>query len=222
MGLESEIANPPGKVESGSAGFGGTRPPVATRPRRLWWLVTVLAVCASLILGGSIEHAIDQRNAARSLYQMQVLTTASRFFNEEQRQIVLPVAQRSASAFGDLAESIGADMGVNRSGTLQVSLGAGSAAQPAQIAFSATVASPYASTTLAVWYIRVTSHGGMADNEGACVLWSTLLGPGRATTPLNLGGGEELQPCSPRWWSPGPVNPTQPRLGLAGIPRSPR
>lgn len=221
VGLESEIANLPGNVESGSAGFRGTVPPVAIRPRRLWWLVTVLAVCASLILGGSIEHAIDQKNAARGLYQMQVLTTASRLFNEEQRQIALPVAQRSASAFGDLAESIGADMGVNRSGALQVSLGAGSAAQPAQIAFSATVASPYASTTLAVWYIRITSHGGIADNEGACVLWSTLLGSGRATTSLDLGGGEELQPCSPRWWSPGPVSATQPRLGLAGIPRFP-
>ena len=219
-GLESEIANPPENVASGSAGSRGTLPSAATRPRRLW-LVTVLAVCASLIIGGSIEHAIDQRNAARSLYQMQVLTTASRFFNEEQRQIALPVAQRSAPAFDDLAESIGADMGVNRPGTLQVSLGPGSAAQPAQIAFSATVASPYASTTLAVWYIRVISHGGIADNEGACVLWSTLLGQGRATIPLDLGGGEKLQPCSPRWWSPGPVAATQPRLGLAGIPRSP-
>lgn len=221
VGLESEIASPPGNVESGSDGFRGTPPAVATRPRRFWWLVTVLAVCASLILGGSVEHAVDQRNAARSLYQMQVLTTASRFFNEEQRQIALPVAQRSASAFGDLAESVGADMGVNRSGMLLVSLGPGSAAQPAQIAFSATVASPYASTTLAVWYIRMTSHGGIADNEGACVLWSTLLGPGRATTPLDLGGGEELQPCSPRWWSPGPGGAMQPRLGEAGIPRSP-
>ena len=219
--MESEIANPPGDVESGSAGSSGTLPPVATRPWRLWWLVTVLAVCASLILGGSVEHAIDQQNAARSLYQMQVLTTASRLFHEEQRQIALPVAQRSASALDDLAESIGADMGVNRSGTLQVSLGAGSAAPPAQIAFSVTVASSYASTTLAVWYIRVISHGGITDNEGACVLWSTLLGPGRATTSLDLGGGEELQPCSSGWWSPGPVDATQPRLGLAGIPRSP-
>ena len=221
VGLASEIANPPGNVESGSAGFRGPLPPVAARPRRLWWLVTVLAVCASLILGGSIEHAVDQRNAARGLYQMQVLSTASRLFNEDQREIALPVAQRSADAFSDLAESMGADMGVNRSGTLQVSLGAGSAAPPAQIAFSVTVASSYASTTLAVWYIRVISHGGITDNEGACVLWSTLLGPGRATTSLDLGGGEELQPCSSGWWSPGPVDATQPRLGLAGIPRSP-
>src|SRR5215469_2658477 len=99
VGLESEIANPPGNVESGSAGSRGTLPPVATRPRRLGWLLTVLAVCASLILGGSIEHAVDQKNAARGLYQMQVLTTASRLFNEEQRQIALPVAQRSAAAF---------------------------------------------------------------------------------------------------------------------------
>jgi hypothetical protein len=32
-----------------------------------------------------------------------------------------------------------------------VTLGAGSAAQPTQIAFSATVESPYATTTLAIW-----------------------------------------------------------------------
>jgi hypothetical protein len=121
---------------------------------------------------------------------MQVLTTVFRFLDEEQRQIAMPVAQRSASAFGDLADSISADSGVNGSGTLQVSLGAGSAATPTQVAFSATVASRYASTTLAVWDVRVTSHGGIGENAGACVLWSTLLGPGRATTALNLGGGE--------------------------------
>jgi len=179
----------------------------------------VLAVCASLILGGSIEHAVDQKNAARGLYQMQVLTTASRLFNEEQRQIALPVAQRSAAAFGDLAESIGADMGVNRSGTLQVSLGAGSAAQPTQIDFAVTVASPYASTTVAVWSILVTGHGGVSSDAGACVPWSTLLGPGRATTDLQLGGGYFVPPCSPRWWSPGPI--MEPHLGAAGIPQSP-
>ena len=123
--MESEIASPPGNAEPGFDGFHGPPPPAATRPRRFWWLVAVLAVCASLILGGSVEHAIDQRNAAHSLYQMQVLTTASRFFDEEQRQIALPVVQRSASAFGDLAESIGADMGVNRSGMLPGEPGAG-------------------------------------------------------------------------------------------------
>ena len=185
--MESEIARRPGDVESGPAGPRGALQPTAARPRRLWWLVTALAV------------GVD----------------------EEQHQISMPVAQRSASAFGDLADSINADTGVNGSGTLQVSLGAGSAAQPAQIAFSATVASPYASTTLVVWYISVASHGGVADNAGVCVLGSTLLGPGRATTPLDLGGGEQLQPCSPQWWSPGPVDATQPRWGLAGIPQSP-
>jgi hypothetical protein len=83
------------------------------------------------------------------------------------------------------------------------------------------VTSPYASTTLAVWYLSVTSHGGIAENAGTCVLWNTLLCPGRATTPLSLGGGEQLPPCSPGWWSSGPVTATQPRLGLAGIPQSP-
>ncbi len=219
--MESEIADRPGDVGHGRAGFRGAQPPAATRPRRSWWLLTALAVCISLVLGATAEHAIDQRNAARGLYRTQVLTTVSRFIDEEQSQISLPAAQRSASAFGDLANSVSSDTGVNGSGTLQVSLGAGSAAEPAQIAFSATVASPYASTTLAVWYLRVTGHGGMAENVGACVLWSTLLGPGRATTALNLGGGEQLQPCSPAWWSPGRANVSQPRLGLAGIPQSP-
>ena len=116
----------------------------------------------------------------------------------------------------------GADQGVNGSGTLQVSLGSGSAAQPGQIAFSTTVDSPYAATTLAVWELRDTSHG-IAENQGVCVLWSTLLGSGRATAALSLGGGEDVQPCLPSWWrAAGPVTVTQPRLGLAGIPRSPR
>ena len=61
-------------------------------------------------------------------------------------------------------------------GTLQVSLGAGSAAPADQIAFSATVASPYASTTFVVWDIH--ANGGAAQNQGACVLWSSLLGAG--------------------------------------------
>ena len=115
----------------------------------------------------------------------------------------------------------GADQGVNGSGTLQVSLGSGSAAQPGQIAFSTTVDSPYAATTLAVWELRDTSHG-IAENQGVCVLWSTLLGSGGATAALSLGGGEDVQPCLPGWWAAGPVTVTQPRLGLAGIPRSPR
>jgi hypothetical protein len=173
------------------------------------------------IVGGSVQHAVDQRNAARDLCRMQVLTTVSRFFDEERRQIALPVAQRSAAAFGALAGSISVDTGVNGQGTLSVSLGAGSAALPRQIAFSVTVASPYASTAIAVWYILITGHGGVSENEGACVLRSTLLGSGRATTGLNLGEGGFLQSCSPRWWSSGPVVPTQPRLGLAGIPQSP-
>jgi hypothetical protein len=195
---------------------------MAERPAgRGRWLVTALAVCVALVIGGSVTHVLDQRNAARDLYRMQLLTTVSRFTDEEQRQIALPVAQRSASAFGDLASSIGADQGVNGSGTLQVTLGAGSAAQQAQIAFSATVASPYASATLVVWYISVTSHGGIAENQGVCVLGSTLLGRGRATAPLGLGGGEQIAPCSPQWWAPGPVTATQPRLRLAGIPQSP-
>ena len=189
-------------------------------PRGSWWLVTVLAVGVALFVGGSVQHVLDQRNAARTLYRTQVLTTMSRFLTEADSQFGRPHAQRSAVAFGDLADSISADEGVNGAGTLQVSLGAGSAAPADQIAFSATVASPYASTTFVVWDIH--ANGGAAQNQGACVLWSGLLGAGRATTALGLGGGAELQPCSPSWWAAGPVTPKQPRLALAGIPRSPR
>ena len=117
------------------------------------------------------------------------------------------------------ADAISADTGVNGSGTLQVTLGAGSTAQPTQIAFSATVDSPYGSTTLAVWYVR--SRSGDASNQGACVLSSTLLGPGRATTQLNLSANEFLAPCPSQFWSAGSAASMQPRLGLAGIPRSP-
>lgn len=74
-----------------------------SRPGRWWWLVTALAVCAALLLGGFAEHVLDQRNAARSLYRMQVLTTASRFLAEEDSQLGRPSARRSAAAFGDLA-----------------------------------------------------------------------------------------------------------------------
>lgn len=222
VGMESEIASPPAEVESGSAGAGGRAPRVSGRPRGWWWLVTALAVCASLVVGATVEHVFDQRNAALGLYRTQVLTTVSRFIDEEGRQIALPPSQRSAAAFGDLTDSINSDQGVNGSGTLQVSLGAGSAAPSTQIAFSATVASPYASSTIAVWYIQVPSHGGLAENDGACVLGSTLLGSGRATNSLNLGGGETVQPCAPGWWSSGPANARQPDLGLAGIPKSPR
>jgi hypothetical protein len=219
--MESETAAPPEEAGSGPAGLPGGVPPAATRPRRSWWLLTLLAVCVSLVVGGTVQHAVDQRTAARNLYRTQVLSTVSRFLDEEDQQIALPVARRSAVAFGNLADSISADQGVNGSGTLQVSLGAGSAAQPGQIAFATTVDSPYASTTLAVWDLRATSHG-VAGNQGVCVLWSTLLGSGRAAASLSLGGGEEVQPCLPSWWSAGPVTVTQPRLGLAGIPRSPR
>jgi hypothetical protein len=197
-------------------------PPVASRPRPRgwWWLITALAVCAAFVLGGFAEHVLDQQNAARTLYRTQVATTVFRLLDEENSQLGRPVAQRSAAAFGDVTDSINADLGVNGAGTLQVTLGAGSAAPPDQIAFSATVESPSGSTTFAVWSISLDQ--GTSKNQGACVLWSSLLGPGRATSALNLGGGEQLQPCAASWWSPGPVNANQPRLGLAGIPRSPR
>lgn len=221
--MESEIAARAGDVATGSAGSRDEVGPAGSRARGTrypWWLVTALAVCAALVIGGWVQHVFDQQNAARTLYRTQVLSTASRFLAGEDSQFGGPAAQRSAEAFGDLADSISGDQGVNGSGTLQVGLGAGSAAPAGQIAFAVTVASPYASTTFAVWDIHTNS--GATQNQGACVLWSSLQGPGRATTTLDLGGGAELEPCSPSWWAAGPVTPRQPRLGLAGIPRSPR
>jgi hypothetical protein len=220
--VETEVPQRPGDAESGSAGLGDSPTPTPTpaRPRPAWWLLTALAVGLSLVIGATVEHVIDRRAAARTLYQMQVNTTLSRFFDQEQAQLSRPVPRRSAAAFGNLADAITADTGVNGSGTLQVTLGAGSTAQPTQIAFAATVDSPYASTTVAVWYVR--SRSGDASNQGACVLSSTLLGPGRATTQLNLSASEFLAPCPSRFWSAGSAASMQPRLGLAGIPRSPK
>jgi hypothetical protein len=126
---------------------------------------------ASLIAGGTVVHAVDQRHAQRVLYDIQVLTTASRFLDEEGSQIALPVAQRNAGALGDLADSINADLGVNGEGTLQVTTGTGSAATFTQIAFEVTVSSPYASTAFVVWFVR--GAGMNSQNEGSCVLSSS-------------------------------------------------
>jgi hypothetical protein len=52
--MENEIARPPGDVEYGSAGLRGMVPPVAARPRRSWWLLTVLTVYAALIPGAGV------------------------------------------------------------------------------------------------------------------------------------------------------------------------
>jgi hypothetical protein len=127
-------------------------------------------------------------------------------------------APPSAGAFGDLADSIDADLGVDGSGTLHVSLGTGSAVPFTQIAFTSTVTSPYASTTFVTWLVRGAGSGGMSDqNAGACVLSSTLLGPGRATTRLNLGASGWM-PCWRQLWSARSTDPMQPHLALAGIP----
>jgi hypothetical protein len=50
---------------------------------------------ASLIVGGTVVHTVDQRHARRTLYNTQLLTTASRFLDEERSQIALPLAQAS-------------------------------------------------------------------------------------------------------------------------------
>jgi len=184
-----------------------------------WWPAAVLALLAGLLVGAGIQRAIDHRNAARDLYRTQLVTTFWRILDEEHRQLALPPAQRSAVAFGDVVDSISSDTGVNGQGTLEVRLGSGSALPPTQIAFSATVSSPYGSTKIAVWSILVTTQGSTGSNDGACVLSSTLFGSGRATANLDLGGGESVQPCSPSWWQ-GPITGTHPNLGVAGIDQS--
>lgn len=67
--------------------------------------------------------------------------------DEENRQIALPIARRSAAAFGSLGDNIGNDLGINGENTLNVEAGTGSTAPLTQVAFEVTVSSPYASTT---------------------------------------------------------------------------
>jgi hypothetical protein len=181
-----------------------------------WWGITVLAVIAALFVGGTVQHAVDDRNAARDLYRTQMDTTFWRVDDEEHRQLALPQAQRSAAAFGDLLDSINRDTGVNGQGTLDVAMDSGSVAALHEAAFAVIVSSPYGSTTVAVWSII---YPGSSD-DGACVLSSTLLGSGRATANLDLGGGQFVQPCPPSWWH-GAITPAgPPNLGVAGIDQS--
>ncbi len=208
----TRTAQPPSAVSPGDVGL-------ADALRRWWWLAT-LVVAVSLVVGGSVQHAFDQRRADRSFYDVQVLTSASRFLDEETRQIALPVAERNVVAFGDLADSINSDLGVNGEGTLQVSLGTGSAATFTQIAFEVNVASPYATTTFVVWFVRGPGPGGMNEQDvGSCLLSTSLQGAGRATAYLNLGASG-LFPCAPDLWSAHRQGPLAPDLALAGIPQS--
>jgi hypothetical protein len=180
-----------------------------------------LLVAVSLVVGGvigvGVVHNADQGHAQRVLYDIQVLTTASRVLDEEQAQIALPVAQRNAGSFGDLADSINADLGVNGEGTLRVTAGSGSAGTFTQIAYEVTVSSPYASTTFVVWFVRGAGPSGMdTRNEGTCLLSSSLLGSGRATSYLNLGASG-LEPCWPQLWSKRSTNPIDPHLNWTSI-----
>jgi hypothetical protein len=198
----------------------GSLPPVSlTHMMRGWWWLALLVVAASLVAGGTVQHAFDQRRAARTFYDIQVLTTASRVIGEEQQQIGRPVAQRSAAAFGDLADSINSDLGVNGGGTLDVMVGTGSAATFTQIAFEVTVQSPYASTTFVVWFVRGAGPGGMSSSDiGTCLLSTSLEGPGAASGYLNLGASG-LQPCTRDLWSAHQKTPLAPDLALTGIPQ---
>lgn len=221
--METETAIPPARTDESGSGSAGKAPPAGTaRPRRPWWpwAWAILGVGALLVAGAAVQRAIDRENASRDLYGTQLLTTVSRYGDAAAGQLALPVAQRNAAAvFDDLADSIASDQGVNGAGTLSVTTGAGSAATPSQVVFSVTVESRYASTTAVVWDVRVPAPGAASDARGACVLSSTLLGTGPATTGLYFGSSG-LQACSPSWWSAS-ADPAAPRFDLAGVQRSP-
>ena len=55
----------------------------APRPQHRLWLIAIVVALAALVVGGSVQHAVDQRHAAPALYGIQVLWTASRFLDLE-------------------------------------------------------------------------------------------------------------------------------------------
>jgi hypothetical protein len=194
----------------------------AFRREDLWRLIAVLAVVASGILGAAVVHAVDQGNAARDQYTSQVLTTVTRFDVEALQQASLPAAQHNATAFLDLASSINEDPGVNGAGTLRMSVGAGDITKAGvvdgtgpvtQWVFEVHVDSPYASSAFVAWSV----YGKGFSDVGACVLSSSLLGQGRASTSLTLAMQRFVQPCEPQWWMPSDTY-GNPRFDLAGIP----
>ena len=176
-------------------------------PRRWWWLGALLVV-ASLVVGGTVAHTVDQRHAQRVLYDSQVLTTASRFLHEERVQIALPVAQRNAGAFDDPADSIDADLGVNGAGTLEVTPGTDSAAPSRRSLSSHGVA--VRPTTFASGLSGGGVRGMNSQNAYACAV-SSLLGSGRATSFLDLGASASAVLAL---WSASSKNPdAAPRSG---------
>jgi hypothetical protein len=214
--METEATIPPADAGYKLTGMVGNASPPAVRTRRPTWTLMVLAVAAALIAGALAGHAWDNKNAAHEEYRNQVLTTESRFLFEESRQVVLPGPQRSLTKLDDLADSITADPGVNGSGTLTVSAGAGGFLSK-QIVLDVSIDSPYASATLVTYAISIPGPGAGLD-EGACVLSSTLLGPGRATRGLTLDANYFVPSCPLQWWTS--KSASDPHLGQAGIPRS--
>jgi hypothetical protein len=188
-----------------------------------FWLITALVALAALVVGGSVEHAIDKRHAVRAFYATQLTSTEFRFWDEEGRQIALPVARRSVGPFFNFGDSIGQDLGINPDSTLDVELGTGSVESLTQIVFAVTVSSPYASTTVVLWTVRGPGAAGNDDdqNVGGCLLTSTLDGPGRAHAEIHFGN-MFLEPCTPDLWRPSPASAVQPDLTRAGIPTTGR
>lgn len=209
------------RTSTGSPGPAGSAPAAeAPPPWRPWWLFTILAAIVSLVAGAIVQHAVDQRNAAAALYRIQVGTTVSRFLGEADRQLRLPAAQRSISALSDVGDSISQDLGVSDQGSLTAELREGSTRQARQIVFAVNITSPHADTTVVIWDLKAGDDPGSGGNQGTCVQYSSLLGPGHATRNLDLGGGQILAACPASYWSPGPLDGKQPRFALAGIHKS--
>jgi len=186
------------------------------RHRSPWpLLVAVLAVVVTAIASVTVTHTIDSDGAAAALYRTQLQTAYALFYAEAARQFGLPPAERGMTAYTAIAQTIDTDGGINGGGSLQVSLGSGSITKT-QVAFSFAVDSPYAASTLVLWYIYTRNGGAVGTSSGGCALRSSLAGPGLVTADLQLGGNLSLQACDPQWWQPG-GNIYQPYL--AGISR---
>jgi hypothetical protein len=177
--------------------------------------VAALALVAGGLAGAAVEHNLDDQRAASDLYRNQVLTTLTQFMNAEGQVIAQPAAKRDFTALDNLAEVITADPGVNGGGTLTVTQGSGAARNESAI-WTVTLDSAHGGTAFAVWYL--TPGGPSTISEGACVLSSTLLGPGEglATSDLNLGGGSYVTACPAQYWTMS-SDPDQPDFAAAGI-----
>src|ERR1700677_4366591 len=153
--------------------------PVLAQSRSRWpLLVGVLAVIITAIASATVTHIIDSNAAAAALYRTQVQTAYSLFDAEATRQFGLPFAERSMAEYNTVAQTINTDGGVNGGGSLQVSIESGSVTKT-EVAFSFTVDSPHAASTLVLWYIDVRDGDSVGTSIGGGGFRSTLAGARR-------------------------------------------